>query len=383
FAIKYYDENGKRRKHWVPSNLPVPVTSILEAEAFAEKWYRETRLGAERDPAAVTSAGPVAFSPFITLEEFGRLWTSGKLASQFPDHVRRKQTAKDDEARLKTYVYPLIGGEELRAFEGRQGVELVERVAAGLPPVGPTFRPASRRQVLQAVHRLLTLAVYPAKIIMANPLPKGFVPRVTNDKAKTYLYPDEDKALMACVEVPLQERLFYGLLAREGMRVSELLGLTWANVDLARGVLTLDENKTDEPRAWAMDPGVVEALKRWQSRFVPKASPSVPVLADAKRRKIDPVGAAPRLRLFLRQAGVTRAQVFEASDLRLALRAHDLRATFVTVNLAVGKTEAWITDRTGHRSSQMIYRYKRAARTHAELELGGLEPLHQAIPELR
>jgi integrase len=74
--------------------------------------------------------------------------------------------------------------------------------------------------------------------------------------------------------------------------------------------------------------------------------------------------------------------LFEASDTRIPLRAHDLRATFVTVNLAAGKTEAWITDRTGHKSSQMIYRYKRQARTHAELNLGPLRPLYEAIPEL-
>lgn len=67
----------------------------------------------------------------------------------------------------------------------------------------------------------------------------------------------------------------------------------------------------------------------------------------------------------------------------MQLRAHDLRASFVTVNLALGKSEAWITDRTGHKSSQMIYRYKRAARTHKELNLGSFDPLHEAIPELR
>jgi hypothetical protein len=32
--------------------------------------------------------------------------------------------------------------------------------------------------------------------------------------------------------------------------------------------------------------------------------------------------------------------------------------------------------------SQMIYRYKRQARTHAELDLGKLVPLGDAIPEL-
>ena len=30
----------------------------------------------------------------------------------------------------------------------------------------------------------------------------------------------------------------------------------------------------------------------------------------------------------------------------------------------------------------MIYKYKRQARTHAELNLGAFRPLHEAIPEL-
>ena len=68
---------------------------------------------------------------------------------------------------------------------------------------------------------------------------------------------------------------------------------------------------------------------------------------------------------------------------RLPIRAHDLRGTFVTVIQAAGKTEAWVADRTGHRSSQMINTYRRTARTYAELGLGELTPMVEAIPELR
>jgi hypothetical protein len=54
-----------------------------------------------------------------------------------------------------------------------------------------------------------------------------------------------------------------------------------------------------------------------------------------------------------------------------------------TLGLAAGRTEAWIADRTGHRSTAMINRYRRAARTAAELGLGEPMPLDAAIPELR
>jgi len=89
------------------------------------------------------------------------------------------------------------------------------------------------------------------------------------------------------------------------------------------------------------------------------------------------------LREILKAAEVTREALFESSDKRHPVRAHDLRATFITVSLANGRSETWVADRTGHRSSQMINRYRRAARTLAELGLGQLTPLDQAIPELR
>jgi len=155
------------------------------------------------------------------------------------------------------------------------------------------------------------------------------------------------------------------------------------SLDLERGVVHLDQNKTDDARAWALDSGVVEAMSRWKKLTGVVGKPKVPVLAAFQGAAVDRFAAAEQLRTHLKLAGVTRSQLFEANESRLAIRAHDLRATFVTVSLALGKTEAWITDRTGHRSSQMIYAYKRAARTYAELGLGGFVPMWEAIPELR
>src|SRR5258708_3364909 len=65
-----------------------------------------------------------------------------------------------------------------------------------------------------------------------------------------------------------------------------------------------------------------------------------------------------------------------------AIRAHDLRATFITVALANNRSETWMMDRAGHETSAMLARYRRAARSFAELGLGELVPLDQAIPEL-
>lgn len=91
---------------------------------------------------------------------------------------------------------------------------------------------------------------------------------------------------------------------------------------------------------------------------------------------------ADELREYLIVAGVTRAGIFRRDESRQPLRAHDLRASFITINLAQGKSESWVTTRTGHKSSWMVAKYTRQATTSVELKLGSFAPLHKAIPEL-
>jgi integrase len=162
--------------------------------------------------------------------------------------------------------------------------------------------------------------------------------------------------------------------------VSEALGLTWSDIDLDRGVVRLDVNKTDDPRSWVLGEDVRRAIAAWRKMRGSKVKRSPHVFPSAL------LGHATDLAHLLREgltlAGVKRPELTEPKPGRMLLRAHDLRGSFVTLALANGRTEAWVTDRTGHRSSQMIYLYKRASRTAAELGLGWFTPLDEAIPEL-
>jgi hypothetical protein len=65
---------------------------------------------------------------------------------------------------------------------------------------------------------------------------------------------------------------------------------------------------------------------------------------------------------------------------RKQLDFHDLRGGFVTWALATGLTEAWVTDRTDHASSVMLYRYKRRVRHAEELMVHAPGSLLDAIP---
>jgi len=316
----------------------------------------------------------------LTFQQLGERWTNGELARDYPDHVKVKRSVEDDVYRLER-LYSEIGPVPLAAFKLEDAERAMRKLSADLSV-------ASRRHYAQLISRVLQLAVYPARVIASSPVPRGWLPKLGPRKARAYLYPTEDAKLMACVGaaeqegVPLVYRLLYGFLAREGLRAGEAFGLTFADFDLDLGTVNLDENKTDDPRTWALDPGVARALKAWKEKFRKGCKATDLVFRDPAV-ELDQDKLADRLREHLALAKVTRQELFKSTTARKRLTAHDLRGTFVTLALASGKTETWVMDRTGHTTSAMLNRYRRAARSAAELGLGTLLALDEAIPELK
>ncbi len=367
------------------------IVSYLEMGAKARAgrpW--ETILAVVADECAGKLRGAQALAP-TTFEAWAKDWTSGELARKHPDHVREKSSAGRDEELLRLYILPHVRDVLVSEF----ALAHAELVMASMPSADPRrpdkpLRPGTRRHVAQVMARLMRLAVYPGKLRTSSPIPPGWLPRSGEPLAKECLYPDED-ALLLCgksverdhwgrakQDVPVLRRLAYGFLAREGMRTSEMAGLRWRDVDLERGRVSLDQNKTDDPRDWDLRPDVVEALARWKATQTETEADDHVFAEDGIPLNV--MHLAALLQSDLRRVGVSRPQLFERSKVRRPIRAHDLRATFVTISLATGKTETWISDRTGHRSHEMIEAYRRKARTW---NLGELGPLHELIPELR
>jgi integrase len=187
---------------------------------------------------------------------------------------------------------------------------------------------------------------------------------------------------MSGTVVSLPYRILYGFRARDGLRAGEAERMRWGDIDLERGAVALDVNKTDDPRSWALDPGVARAVVAWRT-LRRDIEPDDRVFTDEHGRAIQIDKLAGRFRAHLLAAKVDRAALHEKGPNRRLIRAHDLRATFITVALANGRTEAWVMDRTGYTTSAMLNRYRRAARSFAELGQGDMRPLHHAIPELR
>lgn len=324
-----------------------------EAELHAQCLRRDIAV-------AVEPAGPVTFA------EHGAKWLDGREADGLA-------VIRTDRSRWRTHV--------ARAHFFHREIATIRRADAKRfrdQLKRASISPKTQREVLLNVRAVFADAL-DEELIAANPFDGLKLPSGKSSKAFGWLYPDEDAALMACDDVPLAARLLYGFLVREGMRKDEALTLAWDDVDLERGIVRLDENKTDDPRAWALDPGVAQALSWWRDR---EESHEGRVFLGLRGRPVK-TWRATQLREHLLVAGVDRSELHVTRGARVALRVHDLRATFVTLSLAAGRTETWVTDRTGHKSHSMVAKYKRAARTAAELNLGTVAPLDQAIPMIR
>jgi len=330
---------------------------------------------------------PIGESSAPTFRELGTQWTSGELAKKYPDHIELKRNAERDAQRLELYIYPVIGDLPVDRITRAHAHDVMAR----LPE---TRSPKTRRNIGGLMSRLLAIAVSPAGLIEATPIPPGFLPKKGQRKALASLYPDEVGRLLACTEISLAYRVLWGFLVNEGTRTGEachdpkkpLSGLQWRDFDLKRGKVNLDRNKTDDPRAWALQTGTAEALRQVRSMRAHAEPGDLVFLRDdgSTFPLYGKGGLADHLRQHLKFIGLDkeRPELFITNEQRHQMRAHDLRATFITVKLANGWTETQVMDRTGHKSSEMVNAYRRTARSFQELQVGDFEPLNTAIPEL-
>jgi hypothetical protein len=110
-----------------------------------------------------------------------------------------------------------------------------------------------------------------------------------------------------------------------------------------------------------------------------------PIIREAEIGvKGGPKRIAGVLRADLKKAGVTRAILFEDEAENVEpLRFHDLRSTFCSWARRAGKSDAWISERTGHDlDGKMISRYDRGAQTLADLDYAPFPDIARAVPEL-
>lgn len=333
-----------------------------------------------------------------TLDELERRWHDegaiDSLVNEYGDEHGIKPRADSSRTAARSnynlYIRPLLGHLPVDEITLGRCNEVKRKVRA----TKTLKRVDSRRQALQPLKTLLELCVHPLELLERSPLPAKWLPKKEGPRTLQWMYPDEDRCLMACPLVPVWGRALVGYLNREGGRIQETLDATLDHFDLQRGVARLDAHmtKTRKDRSWVMDPGSRLALIAWRELRRASAPGDALMFVDDEGKPIDKHGLPALLREWLQLAlkaargtpleCVTRRELFVETDTSRWLCIHDCRATCATVKLAIGMPSKLVRQRTGHKTDDQLSVYDRTVQTFRALSMGDFTPLHLAIPEL-
>jgi integrase len=337
----------------------------------------------------VAPSGPA--SDWSTVRKLGEAWTSGEMFKRFGrvNKLRVKAGAKIDAWTLAAHVYDVkTRGPAGPAFGDLAVADVTSDDVAIVMGAQPSeHRAETRIKQYNRLHRLFELAEFPCRLRRegVNPVRKYLRPEMDPEKLFCFLYPTELVALLGCDRVPLARRVLYALATYTGQRKGSLFALRWRHVDSDHGTLASFKTKTGRAQYFVADRGLMVLLAAWRE-LQGNPADDEPIVRESD---IDVKGGPKRiagvLRADLKRAKVTRAILFEDTAENVeSLRFHDLRSTFCTWARRAGKSDAWISERTGHDlDGKMISRYDRGAQTLADLDYAPFPGIANAVPELR
>jgi integrase/recombinase XerC len=137
-----------------------------------------------------------------------------------------------------------------------------------------------------------------------------------------------------------------------GLRVSELAGLTWGQLDLENGVARV-RGKGNKERLCPLGATATTALRSHRANFAPSTAFTAPVITQLNGQTVSPRWVQLRLKTFLKLAG-----------LPLDLSPHKLRHSFATHLLNSGADLRAVQEMLGHArlSTTQIYTHVGIAR---------------------
>lgn len=275
------------------------------------------------------------------------------------------KTIADWSGIIRTRIAPAMGGMPLSAItplhirrylQSDAATQLLPRLKKdGVTQYGRTG-PASPRLV-RVQYTILRAALQDAvdmELLARNPAEKVRAPGQERQREPRRLTWEEIAALIGAAErLTPRYACLYRLAVVTGMRVGGLLALRWENVDLGRGVLALDHQKTAaSDQAMPIDADTAEALREHRKAQLQERLRAGPLWRNEGWVFANTEGGAPRYRQVgqrdLRRI-VTAAGL---SDVHM----HDLRHTAGSRMLEEGVDPKTVADRLGHRDMAFFLR---------------------------
>ena len=233
--------------------------------------------------------------------------------------------------------------------------------ASQAPPSPPRYRtPATVNRYLAALSHVFTYAVKELNWMDENPLAKVSKEKEPSGRTRFLSEAERDAFLDACRASTSPDLYPAVVLALStGARRQEIIGLSWGEVDLKRGRVTLPDTRTknSEPRVLPLTHHAL-ALLRERVKVRRIDTDLIFPARDRFRRlraahaPIPPVDLRTPFETALKRAGIT------------GFRWHDLRHTAASYLAMNGATLAEIAEILGHKTLAMVKRYSHLSEAH-------------------
>lgn len=355
-----YTRNGKEYTYWVArvTTGRDPLTGKQIQRSFSGKTQKEVR---EKMQAVAVEVNRGTYTPpcKMTLGEWLDIWAEEYLGEVKPT------TVVIYKGNIKNHIKPGLGAVRLDQLHPHTVQMFINRLD------GLSAR--SVRLVHEVLHKALKKATE-LEYIPKNPATNCTLPRVEREEIHP-LDDDQTAALLAAAKGSDLEHLVTVALFT-GMRLSELLGLTWDSVDMEQGTITINKQITRiEHRA----NGLFASPKSGKARTLTPALSVMQELKAQRRRQLEAQLRAgqvwdnsPGLVFTDSTGGPLCQQYIYKRFLKLlaaagleGVRFHDLRHTYAVNAIRAGDdiktiqgnlghaTAAFTLDRYGHLTDRM------------------------------
>lgn len=241
---------------------------------------------------------------------------------------------------------------------------------------------ATLRHQLTIMREMLSYAVYPAELISSNPAMYVKTPKTQRRKVieRKIISRDEFEQLIKRHRAGTTYHIPLYLLYYTGIRIGELCGLTWDNIDLAAGTINICQQvqqigglppyistpKTaTSVRTIPIGKGLIKELSAWKATQmayeVKKGGAYVIIYADAQNalhrqsKALKPPAGWHRVNFICTRRNGTlllKTAIYDKMR-RMGLNAHSFRHTHATMLIEAGANPKGVAARLGHASTNI------------------------------
>lgn len=321
-----------------------PGTGKPIRKSIYGKTQREVKEKMQKTQTEISS-GDFLEPSRMTVEEWMDIWLT-----DYTLHLKPR-TRIMYRGFSKNHIVPLLGKARIQKLMPHDVQRAYNRMTE-------TLSPKTVKNVHGVLHKALRQAVVNG-MIRTNPADFVTLPRLKKPEITPLSEEQMKDFIRECFKS--EERLFFLVDLFTGMRQSEILGLTWENVDLENGIIHIRQQlqlvtgggyemttpKHDKERTISLSPYVIGLLKR-QSLIQKKQrmaagsvwdNPQGFVFTDALGDHLKRHTIYKRFKSIVKDIGCPDA------------RFHDLRHTYAVSSLRAGDDIKTLQDNLGHHTA--------------------------------